>query len=97
MAPVREKSTAVAAAKPTAVSSKGEYVITKLDDLINWARRVSGCQYFKCMKTKLVRKTINFYLKEGFKCKLKAEWVNGLLIFGLVYFNILSQYIFKRL
>ncbi|XP_024001455.1 NADH dehydrogenase [ubiquinone] iron-sulfur protein 7, mitochondrial-like isoform X1 [Salvelinus sp. IW2-2015] len=40
--PVREKSTAVAAAKPAAVaSSKGEYVITKLDDLVNWARRVS--------------------------------------------------------
>jgi hypothetical protein len=39
---VREKSTALAAAKPTAVaSSKGEYVITKLDDLVNWARRVS--------------------------------------------------------
>lgn len=41
--PVREKSTAVAAAKPAAVaSSKGEYVITKLDDLVNWARRVSA-------------------------------------------------------
>ncbi|XP_057697524.1 NADH dehydrogenase [ubiquinone] iron-sulfur protein 7, mitochondrial [Corythoichthys intestinalis] len=40
--PVREKSTAVAAAKPSSVaSSKGEYVITKLDDLINWARRSS--------------------------------------------------------
>ena len=40
--PVREKSTAVAAAKPAAVkTSKGEYVITKLDDLVNWARRVS--------------------------------------------------------
>ncbi|XP_052331122.1 NADH dehydrogenase [ubiquinone] iron-sulfur protein 7, mitochondrial isoform X2 [Oncorhynchus keta] len=40
--PVREKSTAVAAAKPAAVaSSKGEYVITKLDDLVNWARRSS--------------------------------------------------------
>ncbi|KAK7888948.1 hypothetical protein WMY93_024508 [Mugilogobius chulae] len=40
--PVREKSTAVAAAKPSAVSSsKGEYVITKLDDLVNWARRSS--------------------------------------------------------
>ncbi|XP_029488119.1 NADH-quinone oxidoreductase subunit B-like [Oncorhynchus nerka] len=39
---VREKSTAVAAAKPAAVtSSKGEYVITKLDDLVNWARRSS--------------------------------------------------------
>ncbi|TWW58101.1 NADH dehydrogenase [ubiquinone] iron-sulfur protein 7, mitochondrial isoform X1 [Takifugu flavidus] len=40
--PVREKSTAVVAAKPAPVaSSKGEYVITKLDDLINWARRSS--------------------------------------------------------
>ncbi|KAK2835344.1 hypothetical protein Q5P01_015828 [Channa striata] len=40
--PLREKSTAVAAAKPAAVaSSKGEYVITKLDDLVNWARRNS--------------------------------------------------------
>ncbi|XP_030640098.1 NADH dehydrogenase [ubiquinone] iron-sulfur protein 7, mitochondrial [Chanos chanos] len=36
--PVREKSTALAA---TAPSSKGEYVITKLDDLVNWARRSS--------------------------------------------------------
>ncbi|XP_028300987.1 NADH dehydrogenase [ubiquinone] iron-sulfur protein 7, mitochondrial [Gouania willdenowi] len=48
--PVRERSTAVAAAKPAAAatakpaavaSSKGEYVVTKLDDLINWARRSS--------------------------------------------------------
>uniref|UniRef100_A0A1A7XJW5 NADH dehydrogenase [ubiquinone] iron-sulfur protein 7, mitochondrial n=1 Tax=Iconisemion striatum TaxID=60296 RepID=A0A1A7XJW5_9TELE len=39
--PVREKSTAVAAAKPSIASSKGEYVVTKLDDLINWARRSS--------------------------------------------------------
>lgn len=40
--PVRERSTSVAAAKPASVaSSKGEYVVTKLDDLINWARRVS--------------------------------------------------------
>ncbi|CAG5863972.1 NADH dehydrogenase [ubiquinone] iron-sulfur protein 7, mitochondrial [Menidia menidia] len=41
--PVRERSTAVAAAaKPSAVaSSKGEYVVTKLDDLVNWARRSS--------------------------------------------------------
>ena len=31
----------MAAAKPASVaSSKGDYVITKLDDLINWARRV---------------------------------------------------------
>ncbi|CAG00791.1 unnamed protein product, partial [Tetraodon nigroviridis] len=42
LVPVREKSTAVAAAKPASVaSSKGEYVITKLDDLVNWARRSS--------------------------------------------------------
>merc|ERR1719427_173770 len=40
--PVREKSTAVAAAKPAAVaSSKGEYVVAKVDDLVNWARRSS--------------------------------------------------------
>ncbi|MEQ2213742.1 hypothetical protein XENOCAPTIV_020184, partial [Xenoophorus captivus] len=38
--PVRARSSAVAAAKPAAVaSSKGEYVVAKLDDLINWARR----------------------------------------------------------
>ncbi|XP_066503853.1 NADH dehydrogenase [ubiquinone] iron-sulfur protein 7, mitochondrial [Hoplias malabaricus] len=37
----REKSTAVATKPPSAVSSKGEYVITKLDDLVNWARRSS--------------------------------------------------------
>lgn len=37
----REKSTAVAPKPASAVSSKGEYVITKLDDLVNWARRVS--------------------------------------------------------
>lgn len=47
--PVREKSTAVAAAKPAAVaSSKGEYVITKLDDLVNWARRVSTWPCWLC-------------------------------------------------
>ncbi|TNN27933.1 NADH dehydrogenase [ubiquinone] iron-sulfur protein 7, mitochondrial [Liparis tanakae] len=41
LVPVRQQSSAVAAAKPAAVAtSKGEYVITKLDDLINWARRV---------------------------------------------------------
>ncbi|KAK5612799.1 NADH dehydrogenase Fe-S protein subunit 7 ndufs7 [Crenichthys baileyi] len=40
--PVRARSSAVAAAKPAAVaSSKGEYVVAKLDDLINWARRSS--------------------------------------------------------
>ncbi|KAI4828403.1 hypothetical protein KUCAC02_022499 [Chaenocephalus aceratus] len=42
LVPVREQSTAVAAAQPAAVAtSKGEYVITKLDDLVNWARRSS--------------------------------------------------------
>ncbi|KAJ4942763.1 hypothetical protein JOQ06_005277 [Pogonophryne albipinna] len=42
LVPVREQSTAVAAAQPSAVAtSKGEYVITKLDDLVNWARRSS--------------------------------------------------------
>uniref|UniRef100_A0A3Q2DA37 NADH dehydrogenase [ubiquinone] iron-sulfur protein 7, mitochondrial n=1 Tax=Cyprinodon variegatus TaxID=28743 RepID=A0A3Q2DA37_CYPVA len=40
--PSRERSTAVAAAKPAAVaSSKGEYVVAKLDDIVNWARRSS--------------------------------------------------------
>ncbi|KAG9468532.1 hypothetical protein GDO78_022540 [Eleutherodactylus coqui] len=39
---VRQKSSAVSAAKPSAVvSSKGEFVVTKLDDLMNWARRSS--------------------------------------------------------
>ncbi|XP_062869174.1 NADH dehydrogenase [ubiquinone] iron-sulfur protein 7, mitochondrial [Trichomycterus rosablanca] len=38
LSPIREKSTALAS-KPT--SSKGEYIITKLDDLVNWARRSS--------------------------------------------------------
>ncbi|XP_026861334.2 NADH dehydrogenase [ubiquinone] iron-sulfur protein 7, mitochondrial [Electrophorus electricus] len=38
---VREKSTVPAVKPPSAVSSKGEYVITKLDDLVNWARRSS--------------------------------------------------------
>lgn len=52
LVPGREKSTAVAAAKPASVaSSKGEYVITKLDDLVNWARRVSqweGISWMLC-------------------------------------------------
>ncbi|XP_075681517.1 NADH dehydrogenase [ubiquinone] iron-sulfur protein 7, mitochondrial [Rhinoderma darwinii] len=39
--PVRQKSSAVSAAKPSAVSSKGEFIVTKLDDLVNWARRSS--------------------------------------------------------
>ncbi|KAF4083337.1 hypothetical protein AMELA_G00140100 [Ameiurus melas] len=41
LVPFREKSTAVALKPTSAVSSKGEYVITKLDDLVNWARRSS--------------------------------------------------------
>ncbi|XP_064197051.1 NADH dehydrogenase [ubiquinone] iron-sulfur protein 7, mitochondrial-like [Anguilla rostrata] len=39
--PLREKSTAVAAKASAVPSNKGEYVITKLDDLVNWARRSS--------------------------------------------------------
>ncbi|XP_040273479.1 NADH dehydrogenase [ubiquinone] iron-sulfur protein 7, mitochondrial [Bufo bufo] len=39
--PVRQKSSAVSAAQPLTVSSKGEFVVTKLDDLMNWARRSS--------------------------------------------------------
>ncbi|KAJ8270120.1 hypothetical protein GJAV_G00110590 [Gymnothorax javanicus] len=39
--PVREKSTAVATKASALPSNKGEYVITKLDDLVNWARRSS--------------------------------------------------------
>ncbi|KAG8594512.1 hypothetical protein GDO81_001228 [Engystomops pustulosus] len=39
--PVRQKSSAVSAAKPATVSSKGEFIVAKLDDLINWARRSS--------------------------------------------------------
>ncbi|CAH2293037.1 NADH dehydrogenase [ubiquinone] iron-sulfur 7, mitochondrial [Pelobates cultripes] len=38
---VRQKSTAVATPKSSLPSSRGEYVITKLDDLVNWARRSS--------------------------------------------------------
>ncbi|XP_062381243.1 NADH-quinone oxidoreductase subunit B 2-like [Sardina pilchardus] len=41
LVPVREKSTALAAKPASALSNKGEYVITKLDDLVNWARRSS--------------------------------------------------------
>ncbi|KTF86518.1 hypothetical protein cypCar_00029583 [Cyprinus carpio] len=40
LVPFREKSTALAPKPASAVSSKGEYIITKLDDLVNWARRV---------------------------------------------------------
>ncbi|KAM4707403.1 NADH dehydrogenase [ubiquinone] iron-sulfur protein 7, mitochondrial [Discoglossus pictus] len=39
--PVRQKSSAVTAQKTSMPSSRGEYVITKLDDLVNWARRSS--------------------------------------------------------
>ncbi|XP_017268803.1 NADH dehydrogenase [ubiquinone] iron-sulfur protein 7, mitochondrial isoform X1 [Kryptolebias marmoratus] len=42
LVPIREKSTAVAAAKPSSVaSSKGEYIVTKLDDLASWGRTTS--------------------------------------------------------
>ncbi|KAL4658805.1 NADH dehydrogenase ubiquinone iron-sulfur protein 7, mitochondrial [Arapaima gigas] len=41
LVPAREKSTAVAARSSAVPSSKGEYVITKLDELANWARRNS--------------------------------------------------------
>ncbi|XP_012683365.1 NADH-quinone oxidoreductase subunit B 2-like [Clupea harengus] len=41
LVPAREKSTALAAKPASALSNKGEYVITKLDDLVNWARRSS--------------------------------------------------------
>ncbi|XP_042622022.1 NADH dehydrogenase [ubiquinone] iron-sulfur protein 7, mitochondrial-like isoform X1 [Cyprinus carpio] len=41
LVPFREKSTALAPRPASAVSSKGEYIITKLDDLVNWARRSS--------------------------------------------------------
>ncbi|XP_026076937.1 NADH-quinone oxidoreductase subunit B 2-like isoform X1 [Carassius auratus] len=37
----REESTALPPRASSAVSSKGEYIVTKLDDLINWARRNS--------------------------------------------------------
>ncbi|XP_008332004.1 NADH dehydrogenase [ubiquinone] iron-sulfur protein 7, mitochondrial [Cynoglossus semilaevis] len=38
--PVREKSLSTAVGA-TSLASKGEYVITKIDDLVNWARRSS--------------------------------------------------------
>lgn len=41
LVPFREKSTALAPKPASAVSGKGEYIITKLDDLVNWARRSS--------------------------------------------------------
>ncbi|NXR58106.1 NDUS7 protein, partial [Rhadina sibilatrix] len=37
-----QKSSAVVQRKSYVPSSRGEYVITKLDDLVNWARRASG-------------------------------------------------------
>ncbi|XP_063003020.1 NADH dehydrogenase [ubiquinone] iron-sulfur protein 7, mitochondrial [Elgaria multicarinata webbii] len=40
-APVQQKSSAVVQKKSYVPTSRGEYVITKLDDLINWARRSS--------------------------------------------------------
>uniref|UniRef100_A0A803J4Q9 NADH dehydrogenase [ubiquinone] iron-sulfur protein 7, mitochondrial n=1 Tax=Xenopus tropicalis TaxID=8364 RepID=A0A803J4Q9_XENTR len=39
--PVRQKSSAVTAKKSLLPSNKGEFVITKLDELVNWARRSS--------------------------------------------------------
>ncbi|KAM4810527.1 NADH dehydrogenase [ubiquinone] iron-sulfur protein 7, mitochondrial [Rhinophrynus dorsalis] len=39
--PVRQKSSAVTAQKTSLPSNRGEYVITKLDELVNWARRSS--------------------------------------------------------
>ncbi|NWW43838.1 NDUS7 protein, partial [Pedionomus torquatus] len=39
---VQQKSSAVVQKKSYVPASKGEYIVTKLDDLINWARRVSG-------------------------------------------------------
>ncbi|XP_039623068.1 NADH dehydrogenase [ubiquinone] iron-sulfur protein 7, mitochondrial [Polypterus senegalus] len=39
--PARHKSTALAPKTSSVPSSKGEYVIAKLDDLVNWARRSS--------------------------------------------------------
>ncbi|KAI7795420.1 NADH dehydrogenase, partial [Triplophysa rosa] len=41
LVPFREKSTALAPKPASSLSSKGEYIITKLDDLVNWARRSS--------------------------------------------------------
>nr|XP_009936271.1 PREDICTED: NADH dehydrogenase [ubiquinone] iron-sulfur protein 7, mitochondrial [Opisthocomus hoazin] len=38
---VQQKSSAVVQRKSYVPSSKGEYIVTKLDDLINWARRSS--------------------------------------------------------
>ncbi|XP_077187549.1 NADH dehydrogenase [ubiquinone] iron-sulfur protein 7, mitochondrial [Paroedura picta] len=38
---LQQKSTAIVQKKPSLPSSRGEYVIARLDDLINWARRSS--------------------------------------------------------
>ncbi|XP_077332114.1 NADH dehydrogenase [ubiquinone] iron-sulfur protein 7, mitochondrial isoform X1 [Lithobates pipiens] len=38
---VRQKSSAVPATKSSVTSGKGEFIVTKLDDLVNWARRSS--------------------------------------------------------
>uniref|UniRef100_UPI0025406A4A NADH dehydrogenase [ubiquinone] iron-sulfur protein 7, mitochondrial n=1 Tax=Euleptes europaea TaxID=460621 RepID=UPI0025406A4A len=38
---LQQKNTAIVRKKPSLPSSRGEYVVTKLDDLINWARRSS--------------------------------------------------------
>ncbi|CAM5126144.1 unnamed protein product [Natator depressus] len=38
---VRQKSTTVVQKKSYVPTSRGEYIVTKLDDLINWARRSS--------------------------------------------------------
>ncbi|XP_025920665.1 NADH dehydrogenase [ubiquinone] iron-sulfur protein 7, mitochondrial isoform X3 [Apteryx rowi] len=40
-AQVQQKSSAVVQKKSYVPSSRGEYIVTKLDDLINWARRSS--------------------------------------------------------
>ncbi|XP_072260956.1 NADH dehydrogenase [ubiquinone] iron-sulfur protein 7, mitochondrial [Pyxicephalus adspersus] len=39
--PVRQKSSAVPATKSSAPNGKGEFIVAKLDDLVNWARRSS--------------------------------------------------------
>ncbi|NXC40929.1 NDUS7 protein, partial [Penelope pileata] len=38
---VHSKSSAVVQKKPYVPASRGEYIVTKLDDLVNWARRSS--------------------------------------------------------
>ncbi|XP_068127320.1 NADH dehydrogenase [ubiquinone] iron-sulfur protein 7, mitochondrial [Hyperolius riggenbachi] len=39
--PVRQKSSTVPVAKSSAPSSKAEFIVARLDDLVNWARRSS--------------------------------------------------------